>query len=274
MRNKIVDKVSLIPIEKIYPNPAQPRKIFDKNEMLSLADSISKNGLLQPILLRKMPDGRYLIISGERRFRAVKMLGRDSISAIVRTATDEQSAVFALIENIQRKNLSFFEEAKAISELISVWGISQDEAAQKLGKAQSTIANKIRLLKIPEQLRSEIEKNGLTERHARALLQIEDEELQKGALQYIIAKNLNVAQTERYISELTAPKKTPTVHKKYMVKDLRLFLNTVNRAVETMLSSGLDAYAKSSENEEFFEYVVRIPKNKAYKKMKECRVKV
>ncbi len=274
MRNKIVDKVSLIPIDKIYPNPAQPRKIFDKNELLSLADSISKNGLLQPILLRKMPDGRYLIISGERRFRAVKMLGRDSISAIVRTATDEQSAVFALIENIQRKDLSFFEEAKAISELISVWGVSQDEAAQKLGKAQSTVANKLRLLKIPEDLRSEIEKNGLTERHARALLQIADEELQKGALQYIIAKNLNVAQTERYVSELSAPKKTPSAPKVYMVKDLRLFLNTVNKAVETMLSSGLDAYAKSSENEEFFEYIVRIPKSKAYKKAKECSVKV
>lgn len=274
MRNKIVDKVSLIPLDKIYPNPAQPRKIFDKNELLSLADSISKNGLLQPILLRKMPDGRYLIISGERRFRAVKMLGRDSISAIVRTATDEQSAVFALIENIQRKDLSFFEEAKAISELISVWGVSQDEAAQKLGKAQSTVANKLRLLKIPEQLREEIQKNGLTERHARALLQIDDAELQKGALQYIIAKNLNVAQTERYISELTTPKKTPSAPKIYMVKDLRLFLNTVNKAVETMLSSGLDAYAKTNENEEFFEYVVRIPKNKAYKRAGGCRVKV
>lgn len=273
MRNKIVDKVSLIPLDKIYPNPAQPRKIFDKNELLSLADSISKNGLLQPILLRKMPDGRYLIISGERRFRAVKMLGRDSISAIVRTATDEQSAVFALIENIQRKDLSFFEEAKAISELISVWGVSQDEAAQKLGKAQSTVANKLRLLKIPEQLREEIQKNGLTERHARALLQITDAELQKGALQYIIAKNLNVAQTERYISELTTPKKTPSAPKIYMVKDLRLFLNTVNKAVETMLSSGLDAYAKTNENEEFFEYVVRIPKNKAYKRAGGCRVK-
>ena len=260
LRSKTEEKVELIPIYKIAPNPAQPRKTFDYEEISRLADSISKNGLIQPVLLRKMPDGGYNIISGERRVRAISMLGRENVPAIVREVSDTQSATLALIENIQRKDLSFFEEARAIEELIRVWGLSQDETAQKLGKAQSTVANKLRLLKLPEDVRGEIEKHGLTERHARAIVSVENEEIQRKVLSRIIEKGMNVAQTEEYISSVTAPKKDKTNSKKYMVKDVRLFLNTINHAIDRMVLSGVDAKLEIQETVERVDYIVTIPK--------------
>ena len=248
-RNKTVNKVILLPADTVQPNPAQPRVHFDPEELQGLAESIRANGILQPLTVRQNLKGEYELISGERRLRAARLIGLEYVPCILVETTAQQSAVFALLENLQRRDLNFFEEARALSKLMIEWNITQEEIAARLGKAQSTIANKMRLLKLTDTQQKKILDGGLTERHARALLKIEDEQMRDKAVYYIIAKHMNVTQAEQYIEGLlkeTEEKKS--VRKTIpVIKDVRLFINTINKAIDTMKKAGVDAQAEKIE---------------------------
>lgn len=257
-----------LPIKLIHPNINQPRKYFSEEELSGLAESIRENGLLQPIVVRKSDDGTYEIIAGERRYRACKFLGQDKISCIVMRCTDNESAVLALIENIQRANLSVFEEAQGIQTLINEFHITQCEAAKKLGISQSAIANKLRLLRLTEEEKAIIIKYGLTERHARALIRIDNRVQRLLILSKVIKDGLNVNKTEKLVDEILAKEQNTQKiksEKHIVIKDVRIFINTINKAVNTMRMSGIDAETDKNEDENYIEYTVRIPKSTAIK---------
>lgn len=263
-------KVIEIPARKIRPNKTQPRQTFYEEDLRSLSQSISNNGLLQPLTVRKLKNDEYELIAGERRLRASVMAGFTKIPCIVMKCSDKDSAIFALIENLQRKDLGMFEEARGINRLIRKYGITQEQAAIQLGKKQSTVANKLRLLRLSYDEQDWIVQAGLTERHARVLLKIKNEDSRKEVLSRIIAENLNVKETEKYISSLLDNKKVQPLHnnndKKIVVKDVRIFVNTISRAVDTMRMSGIDAVSKKEETEDYIEYTVKIPKETALEK--------
>ena len=206
-KNKASCQIQLIPHESIKPNPHQPRVRFDYNELEGLACSIRSNGLLQPINVRVLSDGSFELISGERRLRAARMIGMNNIPCVVMNVSDEQSALLAIIENVQRQNLDFFEEAVAIERLMTEHNLSQEEIGRKLGKAQSTLSNKLRLLRLPEDLRDKISYAGLTERHARALLSLPDNSTRGRVLDIIIERHLTVSESERLINDVQRRKK-------------------------------------------------------------------
>ncbi|MBO7318981.1 MAG: ParB/RepB/Spo0J family partition protein [Clostridia bacterium] len=256
-------QVLLIPNDQLYPNPNQPRQVFDQEELVNLAISIRMNGILQPITVRQTDKG-YELVSGERRLRASKLAGLISIPCIVVDVNNMKSAVFALIENLQRQNLNYFEEAIAIDRLMSEYGLSQEDAARRLGKAPSTVSNKLRLLSLPEQARNKLMENGLTERHARALLKLEKDEVM-GVLEKIIDKKLNVTQSEELIEEVLDKKDSPKRNTKRMFSDVKIFLNTINSAVDTMKKSGIGADIKREDTGESYIYRIEIPKRLMYK---------
>lgn len=256
-------QVLLIPNEKIYPNPNQPRQVFDQEELVNLAISIRMNGILQPITVRKTDKG-YELVSGERRLRASKLAGLVSIPCIVVDVNNMKSAVFALIENLQRQNLNYFEEALAIERLMREYGLSQEDAARRLGKAPSTVSNKLRLLSLPEEARNRLMEKGLTERHARALLKLNKEEIMP-VLDKIIDKKLNVTQTEELIEEMLCKKEIPKRQTKRMFSDVKIFLNTINGAVDTMKKSGIGADIKREDTGDSYIYRIEIPKKIMYK---------
>lgn len=254
-------KVRRLDVTAIQPNPWQPRQTFQQAELEELAQSIAENGILQPLTVRHI-DGKWQLIAGERRLRAAKMAGLKQVPCVELMVDDEKAAVLALLENLQRQDLNFFEEAEAIAQLMEEWEITQECAAARLGKSQSALANKIRLLRLSPMERKRILDAGLTERHARALLRLRDPGKREQVLTKIIQKHLNVADTERLIAKLLEPPKqvqsmTP------IVKDVRLFFNTVSHAVDTMRKSGIDAEAEKQETEQYIEYIVRIPKDRA-----------
>ncbi len=261
---KIGGQILLIPHEDILPNRHQPRKRFDCDELEGLAESIRKNGILQPLTVRSLDNGQYELIAGERRLRAARIVGLSKIPCILMDISDENSAVFALLENLQRKDLGFFEESEALANVMYAFDISQDELAAKIGKAPSTVSNKLRLLKIPDDLRFEISKANLTERHARALLKLENEVQMRRALSIIIERRLNVAETDKLISQISERGITQRKPPVKLFKDVRIFVNTLNHAVETMQRSGIEADSVKTETEEYIEYVVRIPKSTGY----------
>ena len=267
-KQKTISRVLLLNIREISSNPYQPRSQFEPRALQELADSISQNGLLQPVTVREWENG-YQLIAGERRLMACKMLGMEQIPAIVNRVDDEKSAVFALIENLQRKDLNYFEEAQGIQTLMQTSGMSQQEVANKLGKAQSTVANKLRLLFFGEDLRQKMLDNGLTERHARALLRLPNERLVNEAIQYIVAERLNVGESESYIESLltAVPEKPPSkpATRLFVVKDLRIFMNTITKAVSTMRLAGIEVDTSKEEDEEYIHYLVKIPKKSAYR---------
>lgn len=261
-RNNVfkTSRVSYIPVDQIVPNPGQPRKVFDEETLGELADSIAMHGILQPLLVRQNERGEYELISGERRLRAARLAGLSEVPCILSGIEREQSAVYALIENLQRQDLHFFEEAEGIGKLIVTYGLTQEETALRLSKKQSTIANKLRLLKLGPAVRRRILEAGLTERHARALLKLPEESRQLAALDQIISRGLNVAKSEQLIEDmLAAPKTKP---KRIMVvKDLRLFINTINHAVMVMRNAGISAVSTKRETPNYIEYVIQIPKS-------------
>ncbi len=260
LKEKTINQVILLDVDAIHPNPAQPRQEFRPEELSSLAASIRENGVLQPVTVRKNSQKDYELISGERRLRAAKEAGLQKIPAVVMDTTARQSAIYALLENIQRQDLSVFEEAKALRTLITEWGVTQEEAARKLGKAQSTIANKLRLLTLTEEEQQLVTENRLTERHARALLKVRDPFRRLQILRYAIENRLNVAQLEAYINR--APQKPaapPPKRRVFVVKDVRIFLNTINKAIDTMKSAGIPAEAIRREENGWIEYRVKIP---------------
>lgn len=256
-------QVLLIPNEQIFPNPNQPRQVFDQEELVNLAISIRMNGILQPITVRQTDKG-YELVSGERRLRASKLAGLVSIPCIVVEVNNMKSAVFALIENLQRQNLNYFEEALAIERLMDEYGLSQEDAARRLGKAPSTVSNKLRLLTLPEEARIKLMEKGLTERHARALLKLDGEDVLP-ILNRIIEKKLNVTQTEELIEEVLSKRDSPKRHTKRMFSDVKIFLNTINNAVDTMKKSGIGADIKREDTGESYIYRIEIPKKLMYR---------
>ena len=294
--HKTAGKVVLLGVNEIAPNPAQPRQTFDLEALKGLSDSIRVNGVLQPVLVRKTDSGDqpYELISGERRLRASKLCGNETIPAVIMDSTARQSAVFAILENIQRRDLNLFEEAAALRTLVVEWGVTQEEAAAKLGMAQSTIANKMRLLALSPKEQRIILENGLSERHGRALLRLQSGESRELAAALIAEKHLTVRETEELVSRLLAgetldeifPPPKPAVpepvaapqfpvqmlppildkkigrkkaRKVLLVKDVRVFLNTVNQAIDAMKHAGIPAESEREDHEEYIEYRVRIP---------------
>ncbi len=256
-----------IPIIKIRPNKAQPRRLFSEEELCALSQSIAENGVLQPLTVRKVSASEYELVAGERRLRACVMAGLRKVPCILVKCSDKESAVYALLENLQRADLSFFEEARGISRLIRRYGFTQEQAARKLGKSQSTVANKLRLLRLTPEEQEWIENAGLSERHARCLLQLDDEESRREALSKIISDSLTVRQTEELVSVLqnTAPQENRRSSGKAVIKDFRIFVNTINKAVSTMRMAGINAQASQTDNGNFIEYTIRIPKAQVHK---------
>ena len=258
-KNRIVE----INVDQIAPNPAQPRRNFDEQELENLSRSIRASGLIQPITVRRCAAG-YELIAGERRLRACKMAGMATVPCIVSDCSADASAVMAMTENLQRQDLDMFEEAEGIRKLIEMWNVTQEEAAYRLGKNQSTVANKLRLLRLSEKERRRISDAGLTECHARALVRIDDPELRSNALSSIIEHHYNVRQTDDYVMKLLMDgEPAKRQHKTFIVKDVRIFLNTISHAVKTMKQSGIPAQTLQSETDEYIECVVRIPKTLA-----------
>ncbi len=259
---KIGGQIILVPQEEIYPNPNQPRKRFDFDELEGLAQSIRQNGIIQPIAVRINSNGKYELISGERRLRASRLVGITKVPCIIMEASDEKSALFALIENVQRCDLGFFEEAVAIEKLLTDYGMSRDDVCKKLGKAPPTVSNKLRLLRLPEEIRLKITQENLTERHARALLKLTNLNQMERALSIIAEKRLSVAESEKLISQLIINDIKPRQPTVKLFKDVRIFVNTLNHAVDTMRRAGIEADSAKSETDEYIEYIVRIPKSK------------
>ncbi len=265
-------QVLLIPNELISPNPNQPRQVFDQGELVNLAISIRMNGILQPITVRQKERG-YELVSGERRLRASRIAGMTTVPCIVIDANGLKSAVFSLIENLQRQNLSFFEEADAIEKLMRDFSLSQDEVARRLGKAPSTVSNKLRLLSLPEEIKRLIAENGLSERHARALLKLNADDMPR-ILEKIIEKKLNITQAEELIDAFLLQKDAPKRSTKRMFSDVKIFLNTINHAVDTMIKAGIEADIKRKDNGESYIYQIEIPKKAMYRTIKTKEINV
>ena len=256
-------RVRYIPINAVRPNPQQPRRSFDETALQELADSISAYGILQPLTVRDR-GGVYELVAGERRLRAARIAGLREVPCLIAEVGEEDAALLALIENLQRRDLDYMEEAAAIARLIRRYGLSQQQAAEKLGKSQPTIANKLRLLRLSAPVIDCLRQYGLTERHARTLLRLTDPEQQLAAARYIGKRSLNVAQTEQYIDRLTAENRTepPRRRPTYIIKDVRLFLNSVERGVRLMQSAGVGAEVGRRDTEEEILLTIHIPKRR------------
>lgn len=261
LRQKRPDTGRLVnlPLSQISKSPDQPRRKFDPYELSLLAESIRKNGVIQPVSVRKTDMG-YELIAGERRVKASALAGKDTVPAIVYDIDDHTAALYTLIENLQREDLSPFDEAEGLRRLISVYGLSQCDAAERLGIAQSTLSNKLRILKLSETQRSRIEAARLTQRHARVLLRL-PERLRDDALDRMIADEMTVKQADRMADELLAePVKRPEPTRKGTIGDVRLFYNSFSKIVDTMVQAGYNAKTRKNETESYIEYTVRIDK--------------
>ncbi len=251
-------------IAEIQPNPFQPRLYFDPAQLEELSNSIREYGVLQPVIVR-LVDGKYQLVSGERRFRASMLAGKESIPALIRQLSDREVAEMALIENLQREDLNYFEEAEGYARLIQEFQITQEEVAKKMGKSQPTIANKLRLLQISQRVRKEISVDVITERHVRSLLKLKNEEQQLDVLNRIYKNNLNVRQTDDLIENvLIAEEENIREQKKKKmmkaIKDMKIFVNTIKGTVKTIQDAGMPAEISESENDEYLEVVIRLPK--------------
>ena len=256
-------RVRYIPINAVRPNPQQPRRSFDETALRELADSISAYGILQPLTVRDR-GGVYELVAGERRLRAARIAGLREVPCLIAEVGEEDAALLALIENLQRRDLDYMEEAAAIARLIRRYGLSQQQAAEKLGKSQPPSANKLRLLRLSAPVLDCLRQYGLTERHARTLLRLTDPEQQLAAARHIGQRGLNVAQTEQYIDRLTAENRTepPRRRPAYIIKDVRLFLNSVERGVRLMQSAGVGAEVGRRDTEEEILLTIHIPKRR------------
>ena len=258
-------KVMDIPINLIEPNPYQPRKVFSQTALEELSESIKAYGILQPITVRKISDNKYELVAGERRLRAAKLAQLETVPSIINNMSDEYSAVLALLENLQREDLNFIEEALGYENLIKDHSFTQQQLAEKLGKNQSTIANKLRILRLPDDIKNSLVENNLTERHARALLKLPDEELMRNVLEKVIKGDLTVKNTEKLIKDLIKdiesekePEKRQTVKVGNM--NVKIYLNTMKQAYDFILNTGVDAKYKETDKGDYVEVVVKIPK--------------
>ena len=252
--------------DELQPNPVQPRTVFDEASLAELAESIRSYGILHPLTVRRR-SGRYELVAGERRLRAAKLIGLREVPCVLMDVNMEEAGLIALIENLQRRDLDFLEEANGIRQLIRMFGMSQEEAARRLGKSQSAVANKLRLLKLPEDVLETLRSRGLSERHARALLRLPDDESRRAALQRIIDKDMTVAAAESYIETLLAQKETGEEaaegKRSFVMRDLRLFLNSVTRSLELMRQGGVAADMQKRETPDALILTISIPKGKS-----------
>ena len=256
-------------LEDISPNPVQPRRHFDEEALRELSDSIRSYGILNPLTVR-LRCGKYELVAGERRLRAAKLAGLTEVPCILMDVNMEDAGLLALVENLQRKDLDYLEEAEGLRRLIRMFGLSQEEAARRIGKSQSAVANKLRLLKLPEDVLEALRKNGLSERHGRALLRLPDPERQRAGLAAMLEQRMNVAAAEAYVEALLSPpepepEEPPPTEKKgrkktFVMKDLRLFLNTVSRSVDLMKQGGVAADMRREETEDALILTISIPK--------------
>ncbi len=258
------EEVVKIPRGKISANQFQPRTVFDEAKIEELARTIHMHGVIQPIVVRPTGlDGNYEIIAGERRFRAMSSLGWDEVPAIVRDLSDKETASIALIENLQREELTSIEEANAYQNLLELHGITQEALAQRLGKGQSTVANKLRLLKLPSEIQQALLDRKILERHARALLKIKDADMQKKLFDETVEENLNVKQLELKVEKLlsTEPKKTKPKRKAFS-RDVRIAVNTIKQSLTMVSKSGINVSTEEEEHDEYYQITVKIPKKK------------
>ena len=259
-------KVILLPVGSIHPNPLQPRKVFDPAALAELTESIRTYGVLQPLTVRKAPDGSFELVAGERRLRASRLAGLEKVPCILVNVSEQDSALLALVENLQRQDLDFIEEAEGLRTLIKTYGMSQEEAARCIGLSQSAVANKLRLLRLSPETLFLIRERGLSERHARALLRLETEEQRLEVLAYVLENGLNVSKTEQYIDEYLKRGSKPKAagNKKpaprIVLKDVRIFFNTVTKGLGLMRRSGVEAEYAQSETEADYILTIRIPK--------------
>ena len=255
-------KLSTLSVDEIEPNPSQPRKRFSPNSLRELADSIAMHGVLNPLTVRRS-GGHYELVAGERRLRAARLAGLREVPCMILDVNTEESTLLALVENIQRRDLDFIEEAEGIFQLIKLYGMSQEEAARRLGKSQPAIANKLRLLKLPPDVLDILREEELTERHGRALLRLPDATAIRSALAYIIEHDLNVVSTDNYIDALIE-KQNAGAHQKpkrtFIMKDVRLFMNTVRHGLDLMKQGGIDAGLKREETDDALILTISIPK--------------
>ncbi len=264
--NAVPVELRKIPIDLLHQGIWQQRTRFDEEALLELADSLKAAGKnVVPIIVKPRAEGGYSIIAGERRWRAAQRVPLHELEALVGNYSHEQAMFIAAVENLQRKDLSIFEEAFAISALIKEWGLTQDESSKRLGMSQSALANKLRLLKLLPSEQRMIEENKLTERHARAILRLESTEDRAKVLDAVVKNGLNVKKTEELIDRIVEPPKK-RITKGVVPKDIRLFINTIDHAVSTMLTAGINAKAERKETDEYIECIVRIPKNSISRK--------
>lgn len=257
------DVVVQIPTAQIEPNRYQPRSIFDEEKIDELAQTIHTHGMIQPIVVRIIGEEKYEIIAGERRWRAVQSLGWEFITAIIKEMTETETASVALIENLQREELTVIEEATAYAKLIDMHQLTQEALAQRLGKNQSTIANKLRLLKLPESVQTALLNKKITERHARALIKVEDSAMQEKLLGEIIEQQLNVKQTEERIANLNKPKtKKKQPRLKGINKDIRIAMNTIRQSLNMVSDTGMDVETNEEDHEDYYQITIKLPKKK------------
>ena len=256
-------RVTMLSPDVISPNPDQPRRYFDPDGLYELAESIRVHGILQPLSVRRKGGGRYELIAGERRLRAAMICGLEQVPCLVLEVSRESSCLLSLIENLQRRDLDFWEEAKALERLTTVYGLSQEEAAAKVGKSQSAVANKLRLLRLPQEVLALLRKHGFTERHARALLRPPTPEAQAAGADLLVKEGWTVARTEKYVEEVlrnqTKGKKT---RPPLLIRDVRFFLNSLDHSLAVMRSAGVAAQCQRKEEGEDLLLTIRIPKAK------------
>jgi ParB family transcriptional regulator, chromosome partitioning protein len=248
--------------ENIFPNLYQPRKYFDDEAIEELAQSIKAYGIIQPLSVRKMGESSYELVAGERRLRAAKKIGLSQVPAILVDITDKDSAAIALLENLQREDLNFIEEAEAYFNLIKEHSYTQEQLAEVIGKKQSTIANKLRLLKLSQAIRKALLENKLTERHARALLKLENEDKQKNILDIVIKKKLNVKSTEeliqRELQKMSLAEVAADGKKRIKgVFNTRVYINTIKQVFDKY---GINAQYSSKDSDNFIQVTITIPK--------------
>lgn len=258
--DSVYDEVKKIPVADIVPNRFQPRTVFADEKIEELSLTIHTHGIIQPIVVRQA-DGNYEIIAGERRFRAVQKLGWETIPAIIKDFNDTETASVALIENLQREELSSIEEAVAYAKLLELHNLTQEALAQRLGKGQSTVANKLRLLKLPDEVQQALLQKKITERHARALIPLKKPEPQILLLAEIMEKQLNVKQTEDRVVKMlekTAPK--AKAKRKAFSRDTRIAMNTIRQSLSMVADTGVKINAEEEEFEEYIQFTIKIPK--------------
>lgn len=259
-----VDKIQVVevPMEAILVNPEQPRKIFRQEELEELSKSIQDYGVLQPIILTPYGEGRYVLIAGERRFRAATLAGLTKMPAIIKELEEEEAALIALVENVQREDLNYIEEARAYKKLMDDFDLTQGQIAQKVGKQQSTISNKIRILSLPPEIQEVLTENKLTERHARALLKLTDEEDRKKVIERVVKNNLNVKQTEKLIEDvLNSREEQRRKQKKINYISYKIYVNTIRKAFGQIREMEENAKFSQEDKGEFLELKITIPKN-------------